>query len=135
MTAGNRRSFCATSRGRPTSGSRLAPNIYAPKNVHFAWLKERGLRSQSTVCIEAQISDRPPQDSRLKSQKGGVEFINFPFVLFGSEICSEQLSRTTARIRGQIQKGQTGSTRTQEFQESQNLIFDPNFWPYGLWPQ
>ena len=37
--------------------------------------------------VEAQIV-RP---SRLRSQKGGVEFINFPFVPFGSEICSEQL--------------------------------------------
>ena len=41
-------------------------------------------------------SDRPPQDSRLKSRKpkgGGRvhKLINFPFVLFGSEICSEQL--------------------------------------------
>ena len=72
-------------------------------------------------------SDRAPQDSRLRSQKGGVEFINFPFGSFGSEICSEQLPAATARIRGQIQKRQTGSTRTQEFQESRNLIFDPNF--------
>ena len=75
-------------------------------------------------------SDRASQDSRLRSQKGGVEFINFPFGSFGSEICSEQLPAATARIRGQIQKSQTGSTRTQEFQESRNLIFDPNFWPY-----
>ena len=75
-------------------------------------------------------SDRASQDSRLRSQKGGVEFINFPFGFFGSEICSEQLLVTAARIRGQIQKSQTGSTRTQEFQESRNLIFDPNFWPY-----
>ena len=49
-------------------------------------------------------SDRASQDSRLRSQKGGVEFINFPFGSFGSEICSEQLP-------------------TQEFQESRNLIF------------
>ena len=75
-------------------------------------------------------SDRASQDSRLRSQKGGVEFINFPFGSFGSEICSEQLPAATARTRGQIQKSQTGSTRTQEFQESRNLIFDPNFWPY-----
>ena len=69
-------------------------------------------------------SDRASQDSRLRSQKGGVEFINFPFGFFGSEICSEQLLVTAARIRGQIQKSQTGSTRTQEFQESRNLIFE-----------
>ena len=30
-------------------------------------------------------SDRAPQDSRLRSQRGGVEFINFPFGSFGSE--------------------------------------------------
>ena len=36
-------------------------------------------------------SDRASQDSRLRSQRGGVEFINFPFGSFGSEICSEQL--------------------------------------------
>ena len=59
---------------------------------------------------KAQISDRASQDSRLRSQKGGVEFINFPFGFFGSEICSEQWWATTARIRGQIQTGQTGST-------------------------
>ena len=34
MTAGNRRSFCATSRGRPTSGSnlRLVPQIFEQRN-------------------------------------------------------------------------------------------------------
>ena len=73
-----------------------------------------------TFLVTEQIVHRAPQDSRLRSQKGGVEFINFPFGSFGSEICSEQLSR----IRGQIQKSQTGSTRTQEFQESRNLIFE-----------
>ena len=31
-------------------------------------------------------SDRAYQDSRLRSQKGGVEFINFPNVSFRSEI-------------------------------------------------
>ena len=62
--------------------------------------------------------------------KGGVEFINFPFAPFGSEICSEQPWPRAGRIRGQIQKGQTGSTRTQESQESRNLISDPNSWPY-----
>ena len=36
-------------------------------------------------------SDRASQDSRLRSQKGGVEFINFPFGSRRSEICSEQL--------------------------------------------
>ena len=61
---------------------------------------------------------------------GGVEFINFPNASFRSEICSEQLRSAAARIRGQIQKTQTGSTRTQEFQESRNLISDPNSWPY-----
>ena len=44
-------------------------------------------------------SDRASQDSRLRSQKGGVEFINFPFGPFGSEICSEQLLESGVRSK------------------------------------
>ena len=49
-------------------------------------------------CDVGSGSDRASQDSRLRSQKGGVEFINFPFGSFGSEICSEQLSWTTRKF-------------------------------------
>ena len=49
------------------------------------------LKRLSKSFIHGNGSDRAPQDSRLRSQKGGVEFINFPFGSFGSEICSEQL--------------------------------------------
>ena len=59
-----------------------------------------------------------------------LEFEYFPFGFFGSDPGFEQLSATAAQSIFQIQKRQTGSTRTQEFQESRNLIFDPNFWPY-----
>ena len=41
--------------------------------------------------------------------KGGVEFINFLNGSFRSEICSEQLLVTAARIRGQIRKTQCRS--------------------------
>ena len=39
----------------------LAPNIYAQKDVHFVWLKERGLRSQSYNLTS------PTAGSKLKS--------------------------------------------------------------------
>ena len=80
------------------------------------------------LVVEAQVER--PRILGWGPKRGGVEFINFPFGSFGSEICSEQWWATTARIRGQIQKGQTGSTRTQESQEPRNLISDPNSWPY-----
>ena len=35
---------------------------------------------------------------------GGVEFINFPIASFRSEICSEQLLLTAARIRARVKK-------------------------------
>ena len=81
------------------------------------------LRLRTRSCVPGFSAEVP---------KGGVEFINFPLAPFGSEICSEQWWATTVRIRGQIQKGQTGSklTRTQESQESRYLISDPNSWPY-----
>ena len=75
-------------------------------------------------------SGRASQDSRLGSQKGGVEFINFPFGSFGSEICSEQLRSAAARIRARIQKSQHRSRGRPRTQESRNLISDPNSWPY-----
>ena len=60
-------------------------------------------------------SDRAPQDSRLRSQKGGFEFINFPNVSFRSVLIRVKrtllqsivvylLSWTAARIRGQLRK-------------------------------
>ena len=78
-------------------------------------------------------SDRAPQDSRLRSQKGGVEFINFPFGSFGSEICSEQWSR----IRARIQKRQHRSRGRPRTQESRNLISEQEqrnfYYSYELW--
>ena len=43
------------------------------------------------------------------TERGGLEFINFPFVSFGSEPGFEQLLITAAQSIFQIQKRQTGS--------------------------
>ena len=42
-----------------------------------------------TRTVEAQVER--PRILGWGPKKGGVEFINFPFGPFGSEICSEQL--------------------------------------------
>ena len=102
----SRRSELCTLRTRWTSAllgvSALA--LAAPEAARSAMR----FRALSSADVQGRGSGRASQDSRLGSQKGGVEFINFSFGPFGSEICSEQWWATTAaRIRGQIQKGQT----------------------------
>ena len=77
---------CDCPRDNLSAGSELRPEDLK---------KAAALLSQSNFalirCGKLRGSDRAPQDSRLRSQKGGVEFINFPSGSFRSEICSEQL--------------------------------------------
>ena len=72
-------------------------------------------------------SDRASQDSQLRSQRGGVEFINFPSGSFRSELCcGPPLLESGLRSKRPTKPIARGRPRTQE---SRNLISDPNSWP------
>ena len=79
--------------------SQPGSNSFGPRCLNrcphaFLWIyvgSRSQIRAHGFRSRPGRGSDRASQDSRLRSQKGGVEFINFSFGPFGSEICSEQL--------------------------------------------
>ena len=82
----------AMRRGAAPSGLRR-PSVYAatpaPTLLASSSSPSSSSRSRSLAIRRyGNGSDCAPQDSRLRSQKGGIELKNFPFGSFRSEICT-----------------------------------------------